>query len=571
MGRSPDAGKAQRAYGRGDLLSRTLEVVAMVTTTTGLSVNGVRLYYELHGSGEPLALLHGSWTDATSWRFVVPGLAEAFHVLVYDRRGHSRSERPDAPGSVDEDGDDLAALLEALGLAPAHGVTNSIGGNIALRLASRRPEVFRSLSCHEPPLWSLLEADATSKETLEQAGASLEAVGRRIAEGDHEGAARQFVEEVAFGPGAWENELPPETRAVFVRNAPTYLDELQDPAQLRIDQEALSRLEIPVRLTQGSESLPVFARAIDRLMELIPRASRDTIDGAAHVPQLTTPERYVEVTTRALRQHAATPTTGLSVNGVRLYYEEHGSGAPILCIHGAGGTALAWADAVDKLARLGRVIAYDRRGCARSERPQPYERTSIGEHADDAAALLDALTAVPAVVVGRSYGGTVATDLALRYPDRVRALVLLEPDAPRELAPAVAAWVDALADRLRQVAAREGVDAVAEALICEVAGKDAWRSFPDEIRQMLTRNGAAILAELEGQWWLQADAAALATIQQPALLIAAADSPPEFHEPIEALAQALPNARTALVGGGHLIDPAAPQVIAFIEDVLESQ
>ena len=64
----------------------------------------------------------------------------------------------------------------------------------------------------------------------------------------------------------------------------------------------------------------------------------------------------------------------------------HGSGAPVLCIHGAGSSALVWADAVEKLARVGRVIAYDRRGCSRSERPAPYERTSVGEHADDAAA-----------------------------------------------------------------------------------------------------------------------------------------------------------------------------------------
>lgn len=131
--------------------------------------------------------------------------------------------------------------------------------------------------------------------------------------------------------------------------------------------------------------------------------------------------------------------------------------------------------------------------------------------------------------------------------------------------------MDALAYRLRQVAEREGVDAVAEALVCEVAGKVAWRSFPDEIRQMLTGIGAAILAEIAGEWWPQADAAALATIQQPALLVAAADSPPEFHEPIEALTLALPTARTVLVGGGHLIDPAAPEVIAFIEEELESR
>ena len=105
--------------------------------------NGVRLYYEIHGGGEPLVLVHGSWVDATRWRFVVPGLAESFRVLVYDRRGHSRSERPDARGSVDEDGSDHAALLETLDHAPAHDVTNNYGGTIAPRQATRRPEIFR--------------------------------------------------------------------------------------------------------------------------------------------------------------------------------------------------------------------------------------------------------------------------------------------------------------------------------------------------------------------------------------------------------------------------------------------
>lgn len=265
---------------------------------------------------------------------------------------------------------------------------------------------------------------------------------------------------------------------------------------------------------------------------------------------------------------APTHDSTLAINGVGLYVEERGSGAPILCIHGAGGTSLAWTGAIDKLSRLGRVIAYDRRGCARTERPPHYEQTSIAEHADDAAALIDALGAAPAVVIGRSYGATVATDLALRYPDRVRALVLLEGDASREQAPAVAAYVDRLTERLLEVAAQDGVDAVAKALITEVADESAWLAFPDEIRRLLQSNGPAILAELRGQWWLDADAAALATIQQPTLLVAAAESPPEFRQPVEALAAALPHARKALVGGGHLIDPAAPEVLVFIAEVL---
>ena len=61
---------------------------------------------------------------------------------------------------------------------------------------------------------------------------------------------------------------------------------------------------MPARFTVGSESPPVFPRVFDRLMELIPRATRETIEGATHVPQLTTSERYVEVTTRAVRQAA---------------------------------------------------------------------------------------------------------------------------------------------------------------------------------------------------------------------------------------------------------------------------
>jgi pimeloyl-ACP methyl ester carboxylesterase len=64
----------------------------------------------------------------------------------------------------------------------------------------------------------------------------------------------------------------------------------------------------------------------------------------------------------------------IHVNGVRLYYEEYGRGAPILCIHGTSSSAMVWSGPTsDALMKLGRVIVYDRRGCTRSERPVPYE------------------------------------------------------------------------------------------------------------------------------------------------------------------------------------------------------
>jgi pimeloyl-ACP methyl ester carboxylesterase len=140
-------------------------------------------------------------------------------------------------------------------------------------------------------------------------------------------------------------------------------------------------------------------------------------------------------------------------NGVRLHYEEHGSGDPILCIHGISSSAMVWRDtAVEALSRLGSVIIDDRRSSTRSERPEPYE-TSVAQHTEDAAALLGALDAVPAIVIGRSYGGDIAIELALRHPELVRGLVLLE--AAEVLDAEAKRWAEELRDAIEEAAARD--------------------------------------------------------------------------------------------------------------------
>jgi esterase len=254
----------------------------------------------------------------------------------------------------------------------------------------------------------------------------------------------------------------------------------------------------------------------------------------------------------------------LQVNGVRLYYEEHGQGPPILCVHGTGGSALMWGAAVPELARLGRVIVYDRRGCTRSQRPHPYDKTSVAEHADDAAALLEALGATPAAVVGRSYGGEVATDLALRYPERVRALVLLEA-AVLNLSAEAVAWEEWLRQRV-QAAAADDPATVGETFIRAVLGDAAWDGFPAPVKQMFADNGPAILAEVTGGP-LPVDKAALATIDKPTLLVAAASSPEAFRQVTEAMATAMPKSRKHTVEGGHLINPADPAVLRFLQEL----
>lgn len=250
---------------------------------------------------------------------------------------------------------------------------------------------------------------------------------------------------------------------------------------------------------------------------------------------------------------------------IRLYYEEHGEGDPILCIHGTSSSALVWGAAVEPLSALGRVIVYDRRGCTRSERPAPYDSTQVSDHADDAAALLEALSAAPAIIIGRSYGGEVATDLALRYPGLVRALVLLE-GAPFSLTPEARSWATDIGDFVKSVAAEKGVDAVAEAFLRRVIGDEAWESFPDTTKAMFIANTPAIIAET-GSPPLEVSAKELSSIHQPTLLIAAEDSDQAFRDATAAMAEALPNARTILIGGGHFINPADPAVLDFIAEV----
>jgi esterase len=253
----------------------------------------------------------------------------------------------------------------------------------------------------------------------------------------------------------------------------------------------------------------------------------------------------------------------VTANGVRLYYEERGSGTPILGLHGAGSSAIFWEEAAEKLAELGRVIIYDRRGSTRSERPEPYEVTSVREHSDDARELLRTLDAEPAFLVGRSYGGTIALDLALRHPESVLGLALLEP-GPMGLSPEYDTWFAALEATLDEVVAERGVDAVGEAVLREVFG--AWEELPEVYRKVFTENGPALLAEVRGGE--RTDNVLLSGLEVPTLVVVAEDSPEPLRHGAEALQRALPTARSARVGGGHAIDPADPDVMAFVAEVL---
>jgi pimeloyl-ACP methyl ester carboxylesterase len=277
-------------------------------------IDNVNLYYERSGRGSPLVLVHGSWGDHNNWAAVTPRLSQSFQVVTFDRRGHSQSETGPNQGSFAEDADDLGALIEELDLAPAHVVGNSAGAIIALRLAAKRPELFRTLVVHEPPLVRLLEGQSDFQPMLEGVNARIRAVVELLQAGEMEAAARSFVETVAFGPGAWDT-LPQSIRDTFIRNAPTFLDETNDPEGVTIDLSSLRSFEKPALVTTGTASPPFFGPIAEIVAQALPMSTLRRIDGAGHVPQISHPDLYVELI-RDYCEHSGGEAPATSAKGI---------------------------------------------------------------------------------------------------------------------------------------------------------------------------------------------------------------------------------------------------------------
>jgi pimeloyl-ACP methyl ester carboxylesterase len=109
------------------------------------SVNGIDLYYETHGSGRPLVLLHGGLGSGEMFGPVLPTLAEHHQVVAVDLQGHGRTADIDRPLDMRLMADDTAALIDHLGLAGADVVGYSLGGGVAWQTAIRHPEKVRRL------------------------------------------------------------------------------------------------------------------------------------------------------------------------------------------------------------------------------------------------------------------------------------------------------------------------------------------------------------------------------------------------------------------------------------------
>jgi pimeloyl-ACP methyl ester carboxylesterase len=130
------------------MVSIAASVVAQSNDAKGryASVNGLKLYYENHGTGQPLVLLHGAFGFVEGWGIVLPSLAKTHQVIAVELQGHGHTNDLERPLAYEQMADDVAVLLQQLQMKDADVFGYSMGGTVALGVAIRHPELVRKLA-----------------------------------------------------------------------------------------------------------------------------------------------------------------------------------------------------------------------------------------------------------------------------------------------------------------------------------------------------------------------------------------------------------------------------------------
>ena len=240
------------------------------------SVRGAEIYYEEHGRGEPLVLVPGFGTGLWIWYRQVPAFADRFRTIVFDPRGVARSPAPDAPFTMRDLAEDLAALLEELKVEKAHVLGASFGGFVAQEFALAHPARTRSLvlcctsyggAGHVPPAPETLAAFASTK-------------GLNTEERVRENWALAFSQGFA---AAYPLEVERVVRLRAENDVPEHLYLRQLQAAVAFDAAArVGGISVPTLVITGDADRIVPHGNSFNLAAAIPGAKLHVVEGGSH-------------------------------------------------------------------------------------------------------------------------------------------------------------------------------------------------------------------------------------------------------------------------------------------------
>jgi 3-oxoadipate enol-lactonase len=259
---------------------------------------GVRIAYEVAGSGPPLVLAHGLGYARWGWEPVAPALAEEFTVLTFDNRGIGASDVPKGPYSVRAMAGDVVAVLDAAGIDRAHLVGTSLGGMAAQEVAIRWPDRVNRLvlACTTPGGDKAFPLPGRTVRLLAEAATLAPEV-----------ALRRFVENALADRTV--TERPDLVQRIYEKRLefPPDPSGWQAQAAAGAAHDAFSRLQeirAPTLILHGTDDGVVDQRNAAILERAIPNARLVLFPGGGHLFFWEEPERFAETVRDFLREAA---------------------------------------------------------------------------------------------------------------------------------------------------------------------------------------------------------------------------------------------------------------------------
>lgn len=275
------------------------------------AINGnTRLYYETHGSGEPLALVMGLGGNVQAWGMQIPRLSQGYRVIAMDNRGAGRSDKPDEPYSIEGMAEDLACVLDTAGVESAHVMGASMGGFIAQAFYHTHPERTRSLilvctgaSLHDP------EGEPADADVLDVIGrdrhqSSLRENMAAVAEVFYHPAFRQRIPGLVERLTRLEESLPQPPHA--------YHRQLDAVRAFHPPPDYQQGIRVPTLVLHGADDRAWPPGNARLLAERIPDAELVILEEAAHMLMVERPQAFNAAVMDFLARHGengATPAT----------------------------------------------------------------------------------------------------------------------------------------------------------------------------------------------------------------------------------------------------------------------
>ena len=267
-------------------------------------INGVELPYAEQGQGVPVVFVHGSMTDYRIWEAQRPAVAPHYRFIAYTQRYFGRQPWPDDGKNFSQatHAADLIAFIKGLDVGPVHVVAWSYGGSVATLAASQHPELFRSLSLHEPTIGSLIVGTPEGKLAASDFGKEVGRIRGVANAGDSWRATQQFWEFVLrLADGGFLGE-PPALQQIMRDNERSVPLTLNAPPQ-PITCEMVKAIRAPVLVTVGANTRALWVLAGAALQKCVPDGELIEIPNSNHDAIMRNPDAFNRALLGFLERH----------------------------------------------------------------------------------------------------------------------------------------------------------------------------------------------------------------------------------------------------------------------------